>query len=440
MILFRFINMFKIFFIIFMISSYAFADEIKGETKELSLSEAIVVAIKNNPSLKQLYHTKMSSEASVGMAKSDNYPSLDFNASSNLSDTKNIGGGESVSKNANVGIALNWLLYDFGATNANINATKQTLEAVNFEYNAKLSDLVFNVVDAYYYLLKTSEQVDASEINYKKSELSFEIAKNKYELGLVALNDKLQMETSYLKSEIDKNKAINDEKIAKGKLLLLLNLEPNKDIGVALPKSELEDNIDESDFLKLMENAINNRKEIASKMAEISRYKYEREALDKKDLPKISLTSDIGSGIKNLDGETKNYSGAVGLKLSVPIFTGYNSTYSKVQKQEQINRVKEELNELEASIKESVWSAYQEYKTSKLNYDVSNRLFVSAEQNEKVAFGAYQSGKGSMLNLITAQNDLIDARNEKTASLYNYLISRSKLLKEIGFLNMERFD
>lgn len=90
---------------------------------------------------------------------------------------------------------------------------------------------------------------------------------------------------------------------------------------------------------------------------------------------------------------------------------------------------------MENDVQSDVWDTFQTYQTARKSYAISLTLFASAEQNEKVALGAYKAGKGSMLNLLDAQSKLADARTSKSRSFYEMLIAKNNLIRTMGLIN-----
>lgn len=62
-------------------------------------------------------------------------------------------------------------------------------------------------------------------------------------------------------------------------------------------------------------------------------------------------------------------------------------------------------------------------------------MFASADQNAKVALGAYKAGKGSILTVLDAQSRLADVRSTRSRSFYELLIAKTNIIRKIGLID-----
>ena len=96
-----------------------------------------------------------------------------------------------------------------------------------------------------------------------------------------------------------------------------------------------------------------------------------------------------------------------------------------------LNKIQTFSSEKE-SIQKEVFNAYQDYTTAVSSYKVNQEVLKSAKESERVTFVSYQAGKESILNLLTAQAQLADARQGLAVSFYGVLTAKAKLYRAIG--------
>ena len=63
---------------------------------------------------------------------------------------------------------------------------------------------------------------------------------------------------------------------------------------------------------------------------------------------------------------------------------------------------------------------------------MTREVLKSAKESERVAFVSYQAGKESILNLLTSQAQLADARQGLAVSFYGVLTAKARLYRAIG--------
>ncbi len=401
----------------------------------LSLSDLIEVAVCNNPTLNRSYMEAKASAATYGQSLSSYLPGIDGNADAGYSNSKTGGSGSQDSTSAGASLSLSWLLYDFGGREADVNITKKNLEAANFSRNQILQDTVFSVINAYYTLLSARELLNSSMVNEETFKKSYEIASRRYELGLVRLSDKLQAETSYAQSQLSTTEAFNALEKSKGELAEILNLPAYTALDLKEITVKPEDGEFSGEIETLAQEALAKRQDIKSQKASLEASAATLEKAKTGNYPSISLTG--GLGINDDIGDNRQtYNGNIGVQLSVPLFTGFSNSYNITKQRYNYESAKAKVAESESSVRLDVWKSYQNYNTSVKNYEITSKLFISAEENERVAMGAYKAGKGNIIDLLNAQYKLAEARKEKTSALYNLILTKNDLLRSVGSMEI----
>ena len=64
-------------------------------------------------------------------------------------------------------------------------------------------------------------------------------------------------------------------------------------------------------------------------------------------------------------------------------------------------------------------------------------MLESANENEQVALGSYQAGKGDIISLMEAQSKLVAARKQSISAQNDLYTAKIALLKAAGDLNLK---
>lgn len=402
---------------------------------KIGLPELIEIGLCNNPALNRGYMQVKASEASLGKSKSEYLPDVSAGGSITDSFSKHQINGSNKSDPYSGNIALSWLLYDFGGRGARINREKAYLEQTQFTYNAALHDTILAIHTAYLNLLSSEEVLKSaktSEASYKKS---YEESARRYELGLVSLSDKLQAKTSYEQSRLEVVTAENTVKQNQGDLAVLLNLSPDTPFDLRRPPKNKDITQLESgkrSVQALMQTALELRPEIKSAESSMQAAKENIKAAKAQNLPTISANGRFAYEDDWKYNNPYQYGSSAGLSVSVPLFTGFANSYNISEAKFQYNQTKFTVAETKESVKNEVWSAYQNYKTAVTGHEISKQVLASAEEAERVAFAMYQVGKGDILTLLTASANLASARKETIVAFYSVLRSKSNLYRAVG--------
>ncbi len=404
---------------------------------KLELADLIQIGICNNPSLNRDYMAVKSAESDVGQVKSNYLPSVTGSASASK-ETGKVQKGETAEDNPySANVALSWLLFDFGGRSAKTEQTKAYLEAAEFSYNSSLQNLVFSVSQAYYNVLGAKAVLVSSKTAEESYKKSYDETKRRYELGLVSASDKLLAQTSYENSKLAVIQAENAVKTGMGNLAQLLNLPPDTDFDLARPKPksehldlEVQKPVDE-----LIDIALSQRPDLRANKSSLEASKYNEDVVKSSALPSVSVGAGLGYRDNWHNSNPYQYSTNVGLSLSVPLFTGFSDTYKITKAKYQTRQAEATVANTEDTVKNEVWTAYQDYQTAVSSHKISLTVLESAKENQKVAFAMYKVGKGSILNLLTAESQLANSRKESIVSFYSVLTQKAKLYRAIGRYN-----
>ncbi|WP_448698826.1 TolC family protein [Mucilaginibacter sp. AW1-3] len=125
----------------------------------------------------------------------------------------------------------------------------------------------------------------------------------------------------------------------------------------------------------------------------------------------------------------------IGLRLSMPIFTGLQHVYQIKQAQIALQKAQNNLDDaknsliLQASIARTTYmNGLQSLRSQKLNQDLAREVL-------RVSKIKYQQGVGSSIEVTQAQTSLEIADNQYIQALYEALISKVDLNKAYGKIN-----
>ena len=150
-------------------------------------------------------------------------------------------------------------------------------------------------------------------------------------------------------------------------------------------------------------------------------------------LPSISLIGNYGYNHTSLPSDTLSWT--VGMQVSIPLFTGFNTTYLIRSAKELLEVKRANLDQLDQSVSLDVWRAYQLLNTAHESFKSSEDLVASAFQSEKVALGRYKAGAGTIIDLLNAQSSHANARLQLIQAQYAWLTQKAQLAQALGRLD-----
>ena len=124
----------------------------------------------------------------------------------------------------------------------------------------------------------------------------------------------------------------------------------------------------------------------------------------------------------------------MGATLNIPIFTGFNDRYAKQQAQAEADQFQASNDVLVRQIEQQVWQAYQGVRAASDQLTSAETLLKSAALAAEVSQARYEKGLDSILDLLSAQATLADARASRIQTELNYYSALSALGHAVGGL------
>jgi outer membrane protein TolC len=128
-----------------------------------------------------------------------------------------------------------------------------------------------------------------------------------------------------------------------------------------------------------------------------------------------------------------NYSVSLGLRI--PLFAGFSRIYAQRQAVALADAAAARADALGQRVVFEVFSSYHALQTAARLVRTSNDLIASAEQSSEVALGRYRAGVGSVLDLLSAQTALADARAQQVLARLDWNTSLAQLAHDTGVLD-----
>jgi len=401
------------------------ATEIPGSP--LAAIDAVDLALCNNPQTREVWAAARVLAAQVGVAKSAWLPDLDGRVSGGrlITETRD------VSQNS-AAVTLSWLLLDFGQRSANIESASQLLNAAASTQSATVQSLFLAALQTYYNAQATRAAVLATTEAERAARESFAAAEARYNVGVATPADRLLAQTAYSQSTLNRIKAEGEARNALGALANAMGFDAQQrivlaDIPPATPTVNFQKDID-----ALIADAQARRPDLKAAEAQLKAAEASVDLARAQGRPTVSLST--GPTWQDLGGVVTN-GGNVGLTLSVPIFSGFETTYRVRSAAAQAEVRAAQRDRIRSQVALDVWKAYQSLNTATQSLKTTADLVVSAEQSERVALGRYKAGVGTVLELLAAQSALANARLQRIQAALDWHVYRATLAQAMGALD-----
>ncbi|MBR1770387.1 MAG: TolC family protein [Bacteroidales bacterium] len=304
----------------------------------------------------------------------------------------------------------------------------EQVRSSKIDMTKQVKDAYFNVLFAKASLVVLEQSIDNAKETLKTVETSY--------------NNGLASEYDYLRAQVQVNNlnptylsAKNGVELAELQLKMLLSIPMEQQINISETLNDYENSVS---LLSSFENQklLEGNSTLRQLDLNIESLKHTLKMTKMQHLPSLSAFGQYAYQTQAEDFKFQDYkwvsSAAVGLSLSVPIFSG-NSVLNQT-KQVQIALKELELQRSYVSEGQDlqVTAALDNMRTANEQLLVNKEAIAQAERGYDIAKVRYNTGTGTILELNDSELALTQSRLNYQQSLYNYLSAQAQLEQVLG--------
>ena len=406
----------------------------------LTLEDSVKEVLGTNPIVQERLKNYRATQQDLNIAESEYYPRLDFRATAGYNNVGEIKEHRFDDRNFDytnyeTSLTLTQNIFDGFGTMHKVDYQEARILAAAYNYLEKANDVAFQMSSAYINVLKAHELLQTAKENVAINESIFAKVKELYDSGLTTDSEvkKIQASLSLAKSNLTVQK--NNTKDAEYTFRRVLGRMPDTahmhkpTLDVAMPES-----IERAAMYAIEHNPSLLVSNYNIKGAQALYKQRQKEYYPKVDLEVSQFLNDVsrvGNGFDQPDDRFR-----ARIVLSYNLFKG-GADVADVQKHlSTINQEVEIKRDLKRQVIESLdfsWNAYEmiELQLKDLReYKEFAEITLDLNQDE------YDLGRRTLLDLLSAQNDVINARTQIISAEYDYLFAKYRILDAMGLLVM----
>jgi outer membrane protein len=415
----------------------------------ITLREAVNTAITNNNRLDILDRNIQIQRLSIRAAKGDLFPRLTLNGSWTRNNTVSKGGvifqngvpipvssQNTTRDNFNLGLNSNITLFDGFANYETVTAEEQNELLLRVDRQKNEFDVVNNVVNAYFEVLKKEKLVEINRLNLENSIAQLERIREFVAVGRGTTLDILKQDVLVAQDELNLEQSINDFDKSKVDLLFQMTADVDREIEVSDSGVESEVETEELDLVLsayrntnvLFQRAVDNRYDYRYIEQDIRLNEIRHNIAEKQFyFPIVSAFGNYNLSGENVSEIHDQRVLTFGLQFSYPIFQGFQFDNRRQITQINIQQGRIELDQLETQIKADLKKAVLDLETLNKRIDILNRNIIAAEQDVLLSEESYRLGLGTLLEVQTAQTRLNNFRIERINAIYDFYIAKNRI-------------
>lgn len=413
-----------------------------GEVLQLTLDEALKIALSDNPTIKVADQDIELKKVSAKEAWQSLLPTVDLNGTITYTiktATMNIGGnqvkmGNDASNTWNGALNISLPVYA-PAVYRTMKMTQDDIALAAEKSRASRLDLINQVTKAYYQLMLAQDSYAVLQKSYNYSEENYKVVKAKYEQGSVSEYDKISAEVQMRNIKPNVVAAANAVNLAKTQMKVLLGIgDPELEVQIQDNLKNYEQIVHEHDPLQqvsLEQNTTLRQFNFNQKMLDHS-LRIQKSSF----IPTLALNYQYQyQALFNQNFQFWNYnwtpSSTVALTLSIPLYHADNFTKMKTTRIQMQQLAENRLN-TERQLNMQVQTYLDNMQASNEQMASNKESVAQAEKGLLIAQKRYDVGRGTILELNSSEVALTQAELTYNQAIYDYLTARADLDCLIG--------
>ena len=428
----------------------AFPTPAEVSTRELSLAEAVRIALDNAPVIIQRFGEYAAAQQRIDQAFSAMLPQLSLFGQANRSDTNSRvfrGSGSSTSSRTDTPapgsarLSLSQMLFDFGRTWAATDAAKANSDTAREQVELQKDLIVLTVKEQYFLQLLSGRLVVVSVQAVDRAELNLKSAKGFYDVGTRPKFDVTRAEVDVANARVNLIRAQNAVSLARIGL--------NQAMGIAInAPTRVKDILGYEavtfDRETLVSEALKQRPEYKQARLQAEAAEATVRQTFRDFFPNLFGVTSVGAGRSDVDSrgtlsttptgnstlESKDWQ--IGVELRWNIFDGGN-------KIARYRETKALLEAAQAGVRDTELQVWQQVEQSHVNVveaeeriGAAQKAVESAQENFRLSQGRFDAGVGTIIELTDAQLALTQAQATEAQALSDYKIAIARLERSLG--------
>lgn len=315
-----------------------------------------------------------------------------------------------------------------------IGASKIYLDLAKEQLYGTASTLTLNVKKAFYGVLLSQKMLEIVEASLKNAEENLANVKSMHKQGFASDFEAMQVEVQVENIRPQVFEIKNSLQNAKNGLKLLLGLPQDSDIDV---KGDFEyDKTYLPDEETTIELAMRSNYDLQTMDLKM-RVDDEFIALDRSEYyPTLAAFGNYTYSGTGDQFPTQNYSStAVGLSLSINLFTGLQTNKRVEQSEIALNQTKEQIKQYKDYLTTQVKGKILDLIKVNSQYSAQERNVELAQKAYDLATVRFKESSGTQLEIKNADVELRTAKTNKIKTIYDFIIAKSELEQLTGKLD-----
>lgn len=399
-----------------------------------TFSDCVNWAIENSTEVRRNLLAILQADENIGSANDAWLPSVGFSTNQNFTNYPSPRNGvKGNTYGSTYNINASWTVWEGNIRKYRLESAKMARRQARISGDETIMNLKLGILQAYLDIMYAREAVTIAEQTLEVSTSQTERARKLMQSGRTSKVDFAQIESQQAQDQYNLVQAQSNYASAKRKMKEILSLGfandmevadvdfSDADVNVILPEISQTYDMAAAWIPSIKNNEIN--KEIYANDVKIAKAG---------NLPTISLQGGLGSGYSSGGPSWSSQMGHgfnenIGVSLSVPIYDG-NATRRAVAKAK-LNALEYDINraDLLDNLSQTIENLYIEANNARAKYVSGQKQLEATQLTSTLVDRQFELGLVNPLELLTAHNNLLNARLELLQSKFMAILSNKTI-------------
>ncbi len=418
-----------------------------GQSQVLTVEQCIEKALATDLTVIRAESSLKQSEANLLSAYGAFLPTLDLSLTRSMrrnDETRIFDRVELIFRDTNytershsmsAGLEARLTLFDGFGNWTNLASSKASQSAAKHNLSQAQLNAVYNIKTKYFGLLQAQALLEQRKKAVERSEELMKISETKFELGSSAKSDVLKTKVRLSEAQLNLLTAENNVATAQGNLNYAIGSSVNDDITVAeYEAADVSLSLDE-----VTRAAITNNRQLLSTRESLIAARNDLRYARKGYLPNIGLyaskdwdrfKSDVFPDESWGNSQTLTLAGTV----SFNIFNRFATRRSTGTAKASLRTAEYEVLDTRRDVEREAREAYLNLKLQAKARELADERLECAREDFKFEQEKYTLGAATILDILTAEANLMEAEADKVAKKYDYYLAIARLHTVMGTL------
>ncbi|MEO5346572.1 MAG: TolC family protein [Magnetococcus sp. YQC-9] len=337
-------------------------------------------------------------------------------------------------------VRLSQLLFDFGKAYAAVDVARLNKDQLLADLETAQQNLILDSASAYYQMRKTTDVLKYSKQSVESIKRQGEVEDVRVALGRGYSSDVLQVKMQLAGARAREVQATGAVAQAQERVRTVFLQEPADVLKLTPPDEtflkDLPKSLDDAVAVSVQKNPQLNKRRLLADM----RSAQQRGALRNNFFPTFQAIverkfKDKISGVDEFEDETYGR-----VEMTYPLNLGLSGLNSVAAAGQDLESAKRQYEDTRRLIEEQARVAWHNLNTARANAELLNNQANIAQKFLELAREERKLDKRSLLEVLTAETALINARSDATAAETDVIIAGYTLLQAMGALDTVALD